>query len=146
MKVILLQDVANIGRRFSVVEVSKGYALNKLIPIKLAEPATPANTKRLEAQQARLEAERTAANESFDDVVKRISNSKQTVIVEANEQGHLFKGLKANEIAKELNEIGFAVNANQVVIEAPIKAVGEHLVTLSDGEKKTTFTIVVNAK
>lgn len=146
MKVILLQDVANVGRRFNIVDVPNGHALNKLIPNKQAQPATPENLKRLEAHKARTQAEQTAASETFADVVSRIADSNQTVTVEANEQGHLFKGFKANEIAEELTKLGFSVTANQVVIDAPIKGVGEHTVVLSDGEQKTTFTLVVTAK
>jgi len=54
--------------------------------------------------------------------------------------------LKAEAIAAGLTELGFAVNANQVVIEAPIKSVGEHTVELSDGEKKAIFTLSVTSK
>ncbi len=146
MKVILLQDVANVGRRFSVVDVPNGHALNKLIPNKQAEPATPENLKRVEARKARTEAEQMAASESFADVVVRIADSSQTITVEANDKGHLFKGLKSAEIAEELTGLGFAVAANQVVLEAPIKSVGEHAVVLSDGEKKATFTLSVTSK
>jgi len=146
MKVILLQDVANVGRRFAVVDVPNGHALNKLIPNKQAEPATTENLKRVEARKARAEAEQIAQSESFADVVSRISDTTQVITVEANDQGHLFKGLKAEAIAAGLTELGFAVNANQVVIEAPIKSVGEHTVELSDGEKKAIFTLSVTSK
>jgi large subunit ribosomal protein L9 len=146
MKVILLQDVANVGRRFSVVDVSNGHALNKLIPNKQAEPATPENLKRFEARKARSEAEQAAVNESFAEVVTRISDSTQTITVDANEKGHLFKGLKSADIAEELSKLGFAVAANQVVLEAPIKEVGEHKIIISDGEQKATFTLAVTTK
>lgn len=144
MKVILLQDVANVGRRFSVVDVSNGHALNKLIPNKQAEPATPENLKRVEARKARMEAELATASENFADVVKRIAGSTQTIKVEANDQGHLFQGLKPEAIASNLGKLGFVVTANQVVIDAPIKAIGEHTITLSDGEKTATFTLSIN--
>lgn len=146
MKVILLQDVANVGRRFSVVDVPNGHALNKLIPNKQAEPATPENLKRVEARKARTEAEQIAAHESFADVVTRIADSTQSILVEANEQGHLFKGLKSVEIAAELTNLGFAVSANQVVLESPIKSVGEHTISLNDGAEKATFVLAVTAK
>ena len=146
MKVILLQDVANVGRRFCVVDVPNGHALNKLIPNKQAEPATPENLKRVEARKARSEAEQVAASENFADVSAHIADSTQTITVEANEKGHLFKGLKSAEIAEELNSLGFAVTTEQVVLEAPIKETGEHSITLSDGEQKGSFTLSVTAK
>ena len=75
-----------------------------------------------------------------------IADSTQTITVEANEKGHLFKGLKSAEIAEELNSLGFAVTTEQVVLEAPIKETGEHSITLSDGEQKVSFTLSVTAK
>ena len=64
MKVILLRDVAKIGRRFEIVEVPDGYALNKLIPKKDAEAATPANVKRIQQNKDRTNANKaeTAAD------------------------------------------------------------------------------------
>ena len=62
MKVILLQDVAKIGRRFDIVEVPSGYGMNKLIPQGMAKPATPENVKAINAQSAKTEADRAAGD------------------------------------------------------------------------------------
>ncbi len=60
MQVILLQDVAKIGRRFDVVNVADGYGLNKLIPQGMAKPATPENIKKIKAQSASNEASQSS--------------------------------------------------------------------------------------
>lgn len=145
MKVILLQDVANIGKRFEVADVPTGHALNMLIPRGMAEPATPENLKRVEARRTRAATMQSEASATFADVVSKIKGSTQEVAFEANEQGHLFQGLKADLIAGKLGELGFAVTADQVQLSEPLKEVGEHEITLSDGEQKATFTLKVVA-
>jgi len=146
MKVILLQDVANVGRRFEVKEVPNGHALNMLIPRRMAEPATPENLKRIEARSAHTAAESAASAETFADVASRIEGTTQTLAIEANEQGHLFKGIKAADIAAFLTGQGFPVVVEQVVHEDPIKETGQHAITLAAGDARATFTLAVVAK
>ncbi len=146
MKVILLQDVANVGFKFEVAEVPKGHALNMLIPSGKALPATKENLKRLESRTKKAEADKEAAEATFTKVAKDIAGSTQTVSLEANEKGHLYEGLKASHIATVLTEAGFPVTPEQVNLNAPIKEVGEHTITLASGEHTTTFTLNVVAK
>lgn len=141
-----MQDVASVGLRFEVKEVPKGFALNKLIPSGMAEAATPENLKRVEARKQKTADVQTAASESFADVVGRISGTTQAIEMEANEQGHLFQGLKAESIASALVEAGFGITADHVQLAEPLKEVGEHSITLSDGEQTVDFTLNVTAK
>ena len=141
MKVILLQDVANIGLRYEVRDVPRGHALNLLIPQKKALPATTENIKRLESRMAKVTADKEAARANFSDVAERIAGTTQTITMEANDKGHLFQGLKADDIASSLGEAGFAVTPAQVKLNAPIKEIGEHTITLADGDDTTTFTL-----
>lgn len=146
MKVILLQDVARVGRRFDVAEVPSGHALNYLIPRKLALPATPESLKRVEAQKQK-QAERSAlAGQQFDEALLKLSKMNVELPAEANEQGHLFRGIKAEDIAGILSEMGIALVASQIVLDAPIKEVGEHAIKAVSGEKEGNFTLTVVAK
>lgn len=146
MKVILLQDVSKIGRRFEVVDVPSGHALNKLIPQGLAEEATPQNVKKVEARAAKTEAERVAADAAFSEALEALAEKEVSIEVDANENGHLFEALKSERIAEALNEEGVNVSAKQIHIKTPIKEVGEQTVELREGEQTGEVTINVVAK
>ena len=143
MKIILSQDVAKIGRRYDVVEVPDGYALNQLIPKKMAEPATPANLKRVEQMSANKVASAEADAESFKTAVETIEATPITITLDANDQGHLFKAVSADEVATAAQAVGAMVNEAMVNFSAPIKEVGEHEVTLKHGDSEAVISITV---
>lgn len=147
MKVILLQDVAKIGRRFDVVTVPDGYGMNKLIPQGMAKPATPENLKAIQAQSATNEAAKAQADETFTAMLEKVKEVTLEVIVEANEEGRMFQALKAEVIAQEIAaKTGAELNADQIVITAPIKEVGECTVQLTSGNTHQEVSVVVVAK
>lgn len=147
MKVILLQDVAKIGRRFEIVEVPSGYGMNKLIPQGMAKPASPENVKAINAQSAKTEAERAAGNEAFTEAVAAIQENPLTITVEANEEGRMFQALK---IATVLEAVQAAttkeMKESQVVIKTPIKEVGEHTIEFVSGDTQVPMVITIAAK
>ena len=144
MKVILLQDVAKIGRRFEVVEVPDGYAFNKLIPQKQAEAATPANLKRVEAQARKLAEFAADESEQFSTSVASLKDKTVTMTVPGNDDGKLFEALKPAAVIEAVsNETGVKLNEQWVQIVNPIKTTGEHIVLLSLGEDQGEFTVNV---
>lgn len=146
MKVILLQDVAKIGRRGSIVEIPDGYALNQLIPKKMAEPATAVNKKRIEKLQAELAAGKEADLARFEETKKALQATKIVVSTEANEQGHLFKAVSIKDIVAAADLSGIKVDASMVLIEAPIKELGEQTIHLVQGDAKADIIIEVAKK
>jgi large subunit ribosomal protein L9 len=146
MKVILLQDVAKIGKRFSVVEVPDGYALNQLIPKRMAEAATPANLKKIERRQAETAATKEADLARFQAAKTILTANKITVLVEANEQGHLFKAVHETEIADAAQTMGADIESVMVKIEKPIKELGDHSIQLVSGTQVADITIEVIKK
>lgn len=146
MKVILLQDVAKIGRRFKVVEVPDGYALNQLIPKRMAEAATPAGLKRVEKMQAGLETDKTAKRERFETAKLALSATVVKIAADVNEQGHAFKAVDAGEIAAAAVAAGIHIEPSMLAIDSPIKEVGEHTVNLVLADQKTHFKIEVTKK
>jgi len=143
MKVILLQDVAKIGKRSDVVEVPDGYALNQLIPKKIAEPATASNQKRIERMQADAEAGKEADRVRFATAQEALAKQKLQISAEANELGHLFKAVNESDVAAAAGAAGVDIEAAMVIIDAPIKDVGEHVVSLVRGDDRADFTIEV---
>src|SRR6056297_747417 len=143
MKIILLQDVAKIGRRYEVVEVPDGYALNQLIPKKMAEPATPSNLKKVEKMNLNKAATAEANTASFKTAVETIAATPITITLEANDKGHLFRAVSAEDIETAAQAVGAMVTAEMVEFAEPVKEIGEHQVTLKHNDDSATITINV---
>lgn len=144
MKVILLRDVARVGKRYDIAEVADGFALNRLIPQGDAEPATPKNVERVERMRSKVSKDSAAEHEAFVAAVSTIKKEPLVVLREINEQGNLFKAVKPADVALALKErTGFSIEDRAVSMEAPIKSVGEHEILLIHGDAKETVTVVV---
>ena len=147
MKVILLQDVARVGRKYEVKSVPDGHAHNYLIPKMLALPATPQNIARQSerAEQTRAHAARDA--ESFEQFLAQAGSAPSVIPAAANERGVLFKGLHAADIARALStEAGITLGADAIVLEEPLKTVGEHRITLRKGGRSGQVSVLITAK
>lgn len=146
MKVILLRDVARLGKRFSVIDTPDGYALNKLIPQGMAQPATPENLKRVLARNKEVAAHQAADETSLREAIRQLGETRATVTVEANAQGHLFKAVKVSDIIAAARAIGVVLPESALEIGTPIKSVGDHQVSVKHGAVKGVITITVVAK
>jgi len=143
MKVILEQDVAKIGMRGDVVEVPNGYAMNQLIPKKMASAATGANLKNAEAKAAGKQAQAEADAKMFTVVAGQLKEASLVIKSDTNEEGGLFKAVSPEDIAAAAGEKSIDVDAAQVLVGEPIKSVGEHTVELVRGDARESFTITV---
>lgn len=145
MKVILLQDVAKIGRRFDIVEVPHGYALNKLVPQGLAKEATSENVKQVKARSEHIAAEHAASDEAFAAAAETLAGKTITIAAPANEQGHLFEAVKPDRIVEAIRDAGATVTPQQIHIGTPIKSVGLHTIDLISGDQRHELTVEVTA-
>lgn len=142
MKVILLRDVAKIGRRYEIVEVPDGYALNKLIPKKDAEAATPVNVKRVLNMRQKDKNDKESVIASLKKIVSDLKAEPLEVLAQSNEQGHLFQSIHAEDVVSAAKKRGVTISKEYIVIDSPIKSTGSSMVQLSaQGEK---FTIEIN--
>jgi large subunit ribosomal protein L9 len=141
MKVILLRDVARIGRRYEIKEVPSGHALNFLIPKKLAEVATPENVKRVHATKSK-HAEDDASNErDFLSALEVLGGNIPLMEVHANAQGHLFKGIKAEDIVEALGKKGITLMREWIQLSHPLKSLGDHEIPMALRDTRGTFTL-----
>lgn len=148
MQVILLTDVAKIGRKYEVKQVADGYARNFLFPRKLAEPATPQKIKMLEGRQQAHEAERAMHEELLQKSLDSLKEKHVVIARKANEQGHLYQGISAVELYDTLKneykvELG---SADAIKLTAPIKELGEHTIQIMIGEKEGSFTLTIKGE
>ena len=146
MKVILLQDVARIGRQFEIKDVPTGHALNMLIPKGIAEQATAENVRRIEAHAEKIQIERAASEIAFADALLKLKDTTVTIEVDTNEQGHMFQALKADVVLKAFKLKGIEFDESQIVMRDAIKGVGEYVIELHGGDKKEIVKITVSPK
>ena len=144
MKVILLKDVRGVGMHGEVKNVADGYAINKLFPQKLAEPATDEKIKQYEAKKVEHEAAIAKEEEQLGNKIKALNGKKVTITAKATEKGGLFKGIIEKDIAKAiLGEHSLEIPTDLMTLEVPIKATGEHTVTIASKSQKSTMTVEV---
>lgn len=147
MKVILQKDVAKLGKKHSVVEVPDGYALNKLIPQKMAVSASPDNLKRILNLKAEANATYEADESAYKEAMAKLSNLKPQIEAEANAQGHLFKAVKSEDVYACLvkNDIT-TIPASAIIIKKPIKTCGTHLLMVNFHDHEDEIEIEVVSK
>jgi large subunit ribosomal protein L9 len=142
---ILLKDVEGVGERGAVIDVSKGYLRNYLIPRKLAQPATKGA---IQAAQRRAEAETRAKEQAVTRSQEHADLLNRTVLTisqQAGEDGRLFGSVTTQDIAEAIREArGIAVDRRKIHLEEPIRHVGTYMVVveLDDGVTSTVKTIV----
>lgn len=132
MKLILKQAVENLGEAGEVVTVKAGYGRNYLIPQGLAYVASEANMARLEEEQARAE---ERSRRDFLEARRRASQLEGVSLVfseRAGEDGKLFGSVTVSDIADRINagELDFELDKRAVLLEEPIKAVGDSTVSV----------------
>ena len=146
MKVILLQDVPNLGKKLDIKDVSDGHALNLLIPKNLVKPATAGALKQLEEEKARMAAERKVQEDLLLKNIKDLEGINLEIIEKANDKGHLFAGIHKQEIAKWIKEkTRLDVMPDCIDLKEPIKQIGEFNITVSVQDKKATFKLQIKA-
>jgi large subunit ribosomal protein L9 len=130
MKVILKDDVKNVGNMGDIVKVSDGYARNYLVPRGLAVEASTKNIKSVEHEKRIIQEKVKKKKISAQELSDRIS--KVTLVMKANagEEGKLFGSVTTMDIAEALKNEGFEVDKKKISLDEPIKRLGEHTVSV----------------
>lgn len=130
MEVILREDVEKLGTRGQMVKVANGYARNFLLPKRLAVLATDANKKIIEQErQAHLRREAKVVAEAGD-LAKLMAEVVVTIAQKAGENDQLFGSVTSKDIAEALEKEGYTIDRRKIILEEPIKTLGEYKVTL----------------
>ena len=124
MKVILLNDVENLGLAGDIVNVKPGYARNRLIPQGFALRASNKNvavaSEKKKVASVKLERE----NIALQKLAKKLSNVEITIEVNVGEEEKMFGSITNLDVHKELTSKGFDLEKNQIIVDEPIKALG----------------------
>ncbi len=132
MKVILLQDIRGVGRKFEVKDVSDGYARNLLIPKGLAMFATKDALAKLEVQRKKLAAEHEALITSLREEAKKVQGKTLSFAVKTGEHDSVFGSVTKKDIEEELKKEKVA--HAKPMLEKSIKTLGTHAITIDFGE------------
>jgi large subunit ribosomal protein L9 len=126
MKVILREDMDSLGFEGDVVDVAKGYGRNYLIPKGLALEANKQNRQLIEMQRKKIEVKRVKAKDDAERVKEKIAEVVITIRQKAGEEDKLYGSVTTMDIAACLEEKGVAIDRKKLILDKPIKALGEY--------------------
>jgi large subunit ribosomal protein L9 len=127
MEVILLERVAKLGQIGDTVKVKDGFARNFLLPNGKALRATEANKKKFEGMKAQIEAQNLERKQEAESVAKKVDGKSVILVRQAGETGQLYGSVSTRDIAEALTKDGTTVERRQIVLNAPIKTIGLHV-------------------
>ena len=144
MKVILKEDVHNLGQQGDVVEVKAGYARNYLMPQKLAILFTKQQKKSIEEAQRVEKRKLEREKEQLESVLKKVEDLSLSLKMQSEEDNKLFGSVTKLDIVKLLEENGITIDKKYVDLSSPIKTLGEHKVNIMfTKEMSASFTLTV---
>ena len=144
MKVILKEDVQNLGQQGDVVEVKSGYARNYLIPQKLAILFTKQQKKSIDEAHRVEERKLEREKDQLESVLKQVEDLSLSLKMQSEEDSKLFGSVTKLDIVKLLEENGVTIDKKYVDLSSPIKTLGEHKVNIMfTKEMSASFTLTV---
>jgi large subunit ribosomal protein L9 len=145
MKIILRTDVPKLGEKGTVHTVANGYARNYLIPQGMAILATPGELKVVANNQKVADRKILRQEEQLQSLADKISGQKISFTANTGEQGRLYGSITAADVAEKLSEVvGQEIDRRKVVLEDPIRSIGEHTVTVHlVGKLRPQVTVIV---
>ncbi|MEK7116558.1 MAG: 50S ribosomal protein L9 [Patescibacteria group bacterium] len=142
MRVILKQDIKGVGRKYEIKNVADGYANNFLIPKRLVEYASPEAVRKAEILKSTNDAEKEIREKLTEKQIEMLKEVKITIKKKTNEKGHLFEKIHPEEITEALKEqVKIEINPEFLIIEKPIKEIGEHTVIAQVGKNRGEFKL-----
>ncbi len=128
MKVILKQDVENVGKRGDVLNVAPGFGRNYLIPKKLAVAVTASNLKMVEIERQALKKRLEKERLSYQDLIQKLNAVTLRFSRKAGEKDVIFGSVSLTDIKEGLDKLGFEIDKKKIVFDEPIKRLGHYTV------------------
>ncbi len=145
MQVILIQDVEKIGQRGDIVDVSRGYVRNFLVPRGLAEVATPGKMEEARREMEETEERDRRLAERAEEVAATLNKSVITIEARTGEDERLFGSVTAANIAGAIEQArGIRLDRRRIRLEEPIKSLGTHQVPVQiHGDVEANVKVIV---
>ena len=148
VELLLAEDVATLGKQGEIVSVKPGFARNYLLPHGLATVATEHNKKRVEKHRVKLDELVKDKIKTLKKLADAISKYSVTLEANANPEGHLYGSITAPDISKALKAASFAIEAENVRLDGPLKETGMYTVKVhlhADVETEVKVWVVPTA-
>ena len=135
MKVILLQDIKNVGRKDEIINANDGYARNYLFPKKLAIEATKDNLLKLKAKKTSEQNKKQAEIDNNKKTAEQISKMTLTIKAKAGANGKIFGGITSKEISEALKQqYNIEIDKKKIVLKETIKNIGKFSAEIKFGD------------
>lgn len=147
MKVILLGDIENLGKKYDVKEVADGFARNFLLFKNLAKIADKDSLKWLESQKINMEKNAEEQLKQVQELASKLDGYELVIAVPVGGEGQLFSSISAQKIADKLGELNFKIKKSQIELAEPIKDQGEYSLKLKlDHNLEAEIKVIVTAE
>jgi large subunit ribosomal protein L9 len=145
MRVILKQDVDKLGRKGDVVNVAAGYGRNFLVPRKLAIEVTASNLKMIDIERAALKKKVEAERKSFQGLIGKLNETSLTFARRAGDKDVIFGSVSSGDIRDALVALGLDVDKKKILLDEPIKRLGNFTVPVKiyHDDRATVKVVVV---
>ncbi|GAB6159107.1 50S ribosomal protein L9 [Desulfotomaculum varum] len=131
MQVVLLQDVAKLGKKGDIVNVTEGYARNFLFPRNLASPASQGKLKEIAVQKQAQAAKKQKEEQEARELAAKINDLTVVLKAKVGEGGRLFGAVSSKDIADGLkDQFGYQIDKKKIALKEPIKTLGYHKITV----------------
>jgi len=130
MRLILRENIENLGKKGDIVRVAPGYGRNHLLPKKLAIEVTPSNMKMIEIQQQALKKGLEKEMVVYRDIVQKINLVKLSFIRKTGEKDVVFGSVSSSDIKEALDKLGFDIEKKKILLDEPIKRLGNYSVPI----------------
>jgi large subunit ribosomal protein L9 len=130
MKIILKENIENLGKRGDIIDVAAGYGRNYLIPRKLAIEVTPSNMKMVEMEQKALRKKLEREFESYQSVIDQLNQASLSFERKAGDKDVIFGSVSTADIKEALDKLGMEVDKKKILLDEPIKRLGNYTVPI----------------
>ncbi len=130
MELILKRTIDNLGEEGDVVNVKPGFGRNYLLPQGIAVQANPGNLTILEKERAAIEARKAAMRSDAENISKKVDGTTVVIEQRAGEDDKLFGSVTTVDIAEKLASLGIDIDRKKIVLDEPIKSLGEYMVKI----------------
>jgi len=141
MELILRKTVDNLGEEGDVVNVKPGFGRNYLLPQGIAVLANPGNMAVLEKERAAIEARKASMRAEAEGIAKKVSGTTIVIEQRAGEDDKLFGSVTSTDIAEKLASLGIKIDRKKIVLDEPIKTLGEYMVKI-----KIAYQVIAEVK
>lgn len=130
MKVILKDNIENLGRKGDIVEIAPGYGRNYLIPKKLALEVSLSNMKMIEMEQQALKKRLEKEVLSYQELIQQLNQTTLSFVRKAGEKDIIFGSVSSSDVKEALDNVGFEIDKKKILLIEPIKRLGNFTVAI----------------